>query len=88
MILYKRIPANIGKEKEILKQVEEAGKQKKEIILHTFTRRFIDRFSCVDYPEKPFKLSNFWVSGGIIYIKAGFNYKTISFDNIQQIEIN
>ena len=89
MLLYEKSIETIGKEKEVLKQLDNARNEHKEIKVQTFTRHFIDRFSCIDHLNKPFILNNnFWVSGSLIYIKSGFNYNTISFDDIQKIEIN
>ena len=88
MVLYEKSFLSDRKAKTILSQLEGAQKAGKEIKIQTFTRRFINSFSCIDTPEKPFILYNFWVSGELIYTKAGFNYKTIGFDNILKIEIN
>lgn len=89
MLLYEKSIETIGKGKEVLKQLDNARNEHKEIKVQTFTRHFTSKFSCIDHLEKPIKLNNnFWVSGSIIYIKSGFNYKTISFDDIQKIEIN
>lgn len=88
MLLYEKSIETTGKEKEVLKQLYNFRNENKEIIVQTFTRHFTSKFSCIDHLEKPIKLNNFWVSGSLIYIKSGFNYRTISFDDIQKIEIN
>ena len=58
----------------------------RSITIHTFTRLYRDRFSCVDTPNKPITLNNFVCSGGLIYYKENaYSWKTISFDEISAI---
>lgn len=87
MIIYTKCFLSDRKSKEVLKRMEEGKKAGKDVKIQTFKRRFIDRFSCVDTPEKPYIIKNFWIAGEIIYIKSGFNYKTIAFNDLLQVEI-
>lgn len=65
-----------------------AEKKRIPVTFYAHTRRFIDRFSCVDTPLKPFTLGGFWIAGDIIYFKNGFTVKTIGFDDIDKITID
>ena len=58
----------------------------KPIEIHTFSRRFLDKYKCVDTPNKPILLDSFTLHGGLIYYKKNrFEWLTISFDEIQAI---
>jgi hypothetical protein len=58
----------------------------KAIIIHPFTRRFIDKYRCIDTPEKPITLNRFTLHGGLIYYKRNaYDWKTISLDRVTAI---
>lgn len=49
-----------------------------KMVIRYIERKYIDRFSCMD-KERVLNCDgcNVWQSGGLIYIKNGFNIKTI-----------
>lgn len=71
--------------KELLKEAEGS---KQSIVLHTHICQVRDRYSCVDIPQKPVTLSNWWMQGGILYYKKGeFGYGCFSFDEIDSVTV-
>lgn len=61
---------------------------KKPVTLYTRTRMFLDRFTCVDKPNKPVTLEGSVLHGGLIYYKINnFEWRTISLDDVIKIEI-
>ena len=66
----------------------DAERLKKSVTFYTRTRHYIDRFRARDTENKPFKLSHFTVSGGLIYYKrGGYDWRTLSLDDVKKIEI-
>lgn len=59
----------------------------KPLTIHTFTRRFIDKFKCIDTPNKPITLKgNYVLNGGLIYYRKNtFEWRTISLDEVSAI---
>ena len=58
------------------------------IRVYTFSRRFIDKYSCIDTPLPPITLTRFNLQGGLIYYKkTAFDWRTISMDNVNRIEV-
>lgn len=66
----------------------DAERLKMPVTFFIHVRRFIDSFSCIDTPVKPFTLNNFTVSGGLIYYKKSrFEWCSFSVDDIDQIQL-
>lgn len=64
----------------------DAERLHKAVTFHTFTRRFIDKYRCIDTPQEPITLDRFICSGELIYYKRNaYDWKTISWDNISAI---
>ena len=58
----------------------------KTITIYTFSRTYLDKYKCVDTPNNPLTLNNYILHGGLIYYKKNpFEWKTISFDEINKI---
>jgi hypothetical protein len=73
---------------ELVTALLDAERTKTPVKFYTRNRAFIDRFTCVDTPNKPFILENFTTHGGLIYYKRNaFDWKTISIDEIIKIEL-
>ncbi len=66
----------------------DAERLRKPVTFYTRTRRFIDKFTCVDTDNKPFTLKRFVCHGGLIYFKKNeFEWGNISMDDITKVEI-
>ena len=70
--------------KNIVKYAAAAGQT---IKVYTFTRHYIGDYKAIDHENPPFIINNFWLSGGLIYSRNGYNTKTISHDEILKIEV-
>jgi hypothetical protein len=86
---YKPTPAEKLTGNTLLKTVLlDCERNNKKVTFYTHTRNFIDRFTCIDHPDKPITLEKFFLNSGLIYYKKNqFEWKTISLDDIDKIEI-
>lgn len=67
----------------------DAERTRKPITLHTHERRMIDRYACIDTPQKPITLRHYMLHGGLIYWKRNqFEWQNVSVDDIDQVEID
>ena len=67
----------------------DAERLKMPVTFYTHTRRYIDKFRCIDTPNKPITLDNFTVSGGLIYYKINaFEWRNISLDDVEKITLD
>ena len=64
-----------------------AAAAKKPLKIYTYTRHYIGDFKAIDHPNPPIIINNFWISGGLIYSRSGYNTRTISHDEILKIEV-
>ena len=66
----------------------DAERLKMPVTFYTHTRRYIDKYACIDTPKKPFTLNKFTVSGGLVYYKKNqFEWANFSIDDIDQIQL-
>lgn len=70
--------------KSVVKYAAAAGKKLKIV---TRSRRFIDSYTCYDTTNSPVILSAFWLSGGLIYSRSGYNITTYSHDDVLSMEV-
>lgn len=68
--------------------LDRAHRAKKQIKVYSRNRHYIDRFTAIDRQNKPVILNNWTEHGHLIYFKVNqFEWKNISFDDIEKIEI-
>lgn len=60
---------------------------KKSLKIYTRTRQYIGSYKAIDRPNPPITIKNFYISGGLIYSRSGYNTLTISYDDISKIEL-
>ncbi len=66
----------------------DAERLKIPVKFFTRSRRFIDRFTCIDTDLKPFTLKSFVTSGDLVYYqKNRFEWSNICIDDITKIVI-
>lgn len=68
--------------------LDTAHRANKQIKVYSRNRHYIDRFTAIDKPNKPIILNNWTEHGQLIYFKVNqFEWRNISFDDIEKIEI-
>lgn len=89
MIILERKPENANVyEINAKTALLDAERLRKPVTLYTRTRTYLDRFTCIDKPNKPVTLKNSVLHGGLIYYKVNsFEWRTISLDDVVKIEI-
>lgn len=58
----------------------------KKLKLRTVNRHFIDRYKCIEHVNPDITLSNYWLSGSLIYTRSGYNIRCFSYDDIIYME--